>query len=145
MPARLPSVEPTDLFVGSPALPYQVPRVTVERGERDAEPDVRGQGVACAEPGVACAEPGVACAEPGVACAEPVDGPVRDALGRHAAPARPEPPRRFPYRTELHAAEAARRRAFARWLDQQRAERIRPVPGLEHPGDPRRPDNHHKH
>ncbi|MFG1707210.1 hypothetical protein ACFLIM_28840 [Nonomuraea sp. M3C6] len=24
-------------------------------------------------------------------------------------------------------------------------ERVQLVPGLEHPGDPRRPDNHHKH
>ncbi|HEX4811388.1 MAG TPA: hypothetical protein VFV66_01350 [Nonomuraea sp.] len=41
--------------------------------------------------------------------------------------------------------EAARRRAFARWLDETRAEKVQLVPGLEHPGDPRQPDNHHKH
>ncbi|WP_345557879.1 DUF7158 domain-containing protein [Nonomuraea rosea] len=41
--------------------------------------------------------------------------------------------------------EAARRRAFARWLDDMRAQRVRLIPGLEHPGDPRQPDNHHKH
>ncbi|MEV0146674.1 MULTISPECIES: NEW3 domain-containing protein [unclassified Nonomuraea] len=50
MPARLLSVEPTDLFVGSPGLPYQVLRVTAERGGQDAELDVRGPGIACAEP-----------------------------------------------------------------------------------------------
>jgi [acyl-carrier-protein] S-malonyltransferase len=40
---------------------------------------------------------------------------------------------------------AARRLAFVRWLEQARAARLRLVPGLEHPGDPRQPDNHHKH
>ncbi|RVX47246.1 [acyl-carrier-protein] S-malonyltransferase [Nonomuraea polychroma] len=41
--------------------------------------------------------------------------------------------------------EAARRRAFARRLDELRAEKVTLVPGLEHPGDPRQPDNNHKH
>ncbi|MFB9468909.1 hypothetical protein ACFFR3_05295 [Nonomuraea salmonea] len=40
---------------------------------------------------------------------------------------------------------AARRKAFARWLDDMRARKVTLVPGLEHPGDPRQPDNHHKH
>ncbi|MFI9328423.1 hypothetical protein ACIGZJ_12865 [Kitasatospora sp. NPDC052868] len=40
---------------------------------------------------------------------------------------------------------AARRAAFVRWLDQARAERLTLVPGLEHPGDPAQPDNHHRH
>ncbi|MEV0591943.1 DUF7158 domain-containing protein [Nonomuraea cavernae] len=95
-------------------------------------------------------------------------GPVEDPLGWHVATARPEPvpssERTNDHRTvpalegaarqgtvpareraEDSSEGAARRRSFARWLDQQRAERIRLVPGLEHPGDPRQPDNHHKH
>ncbi|MGV9532879.1 DUF7158 domain-containing protein [Streptosporangium sandarakinum] len=40
---------------------------------------------------------------------------------------------------------AARRLAFVRWLDHARAHRLRLVPGLEHPGDPAQPDNHHRH
>ncbi|MFI5530419.1 hypothetical protein ACIA8O_17945 [Kitasatospora sp. NPDC051853] len=40
---------------------------------------------------------------------------------------------------------AARRLTFARWLDQARATRLTLVPGLEHPGDPAQPDNHHRH
>lgn len=40
---------------------------------------------------------------------------------------------------------AARRAVFVRWLDRARADRLRLVPGLEHPGDPRQPDNHHRH
>lgn len=40
---------------------------------------------------------------------------------------------------------AARRRAFATWLDQRRAELTVLAPGYEHPGDPRQPDNTHKH
>ncbi|MEU8247087.1 hypothetical protein [Nonomuraea sp. NPDC048916] len=71
-------------------------------------------------------------------------GPVEDPLGWHVAIARPEPVPP-PERADDLPEGAARRRAFARWLDQQRAERIRLVPGLEHPGDPRQPDNHHKH
>ncbi|MDM4719471.1 hypothetical protein QTQ03_07620 [Micromonospora sp. WMMA1363] len=40
---------------------------------------------------------------------------------------------------------AARRAVFVRWLDHARAHRLRLVPGLEHPGDPQQPDNHHRH
>ncbi|MFI8457128.1 hypothetical protein [Kitasatospora sp. NPDC085464] len=40
---------------------------------------------------------------------------------------------------------AARRSAFVRWLDHQRARRLTLVEGLEHPGDPAQPDNHHRH
>ena len=71
-------------------------------------------------------------------------GPVRDALGWHVAVAEPadvSPP-------ESRAPDllgAARRRAFTRWIDERRAATVRLVPGLEHPGDPRQPDNHHRH
>ncbi|MEU9131471.1 hypothetical protein AB0D08_25745 [Kitasatospora sp. NPDC048540] len=41
--------------------------------------------------------------------------------------------------------ESARRTAFTRWLDHARATRLTLVPGLEHPGDPAQPDNHHRH
>ncbi|MFF7588759.1 hypothetical protein ACFZCK_14860 [Kitasatospora purpeofusca] len=40
---------------------------------------------------------------------------------------------------------AVRRAAFVRWLDHARAARLTLVPGLEHPGDPAQPDNHHRH
>lgn len=40
---------------------------------------------------------------------------------------------------------AARRQAFRRWLDRRRAELVLLAPGYEHPGDPRQPDNTHKH
>ncbi|AUY52799.1 hypothetical protein [Streptomyces sp. CB01881] len=40
---------------------------------------------------------------------------------------------------------AARRSAFVRWLDHERAHRLTLVQGLEHPGDPAQPDNHHRH
>ncbi|SHE59345.1 DUF7158 domain-containing protein [Streptoalloteichus hindustanus] len=40
---------------------------------------------------------------------------------------------------------AARRRAFVEWLDRARATRVRLAPGYEHPGDPRQPDNTHRH
>jgi [acyl-carrier-protein] S-malonyltransferase len=36
-------------------------------------------------------------------------------------------------------------RAFARWLDQERARSVRVADGFEHPGDPRQPDNTHQH
>lgn len=41
--------------------------------------------------------------------------------------------------------DAARRAAFVRWLDHARAHRLTLVEGLEHPGDPAQPDNHHRH
>ncbi|MEU6969438.1 hypothetical protein AB0A71_17150 [Kitasatospora aureofaciens] len=41
--------------------------------------------------------------------------------------------------------DAARRAAFVRWLDRERAQRLTLVKGLEHPGDPAQPDNHHRH
>ena len=40
---------------------------------------------------------------------------------------------------------AARRRAFRLWLDQRRAALVWLAPGYEHPGDPRQPDNVHRH
>ena len=62
-------------------------------------------------------------------------------------------PRRFPSDSEADAlpkiAEmlrgAARRRAFRHWLDQRRAALVWLAPGYEHPGDPRQPDNVHRH
>jgi [acyl-carrier-protein] S-malonyltransferase len=44
-----------------------------------------------------------------------------------------------------HLRGAARRRAFRRWLDARRDELVRLAPGYEHPGDPRQPDNTHRH
>lgn len=44
-----------------------------------------------------------------------------------------------------HLRGAARRRAFRLWLDARRAERVWFAPGYEHPGDPRQPDNTHRH
>jgi [acyl-carrier-protein] S-malonyltransferase len=41
--------------------------------------------------------------------------------------------------------DASRRLTFVRWLDHARAKRLTLLPGLEHPGDPRQPDNHHQH
>lgn len=44
-----------------------------------------------------------------------------------------------------HLRVAARRRAFRVWLDQRRAALVRLAHGYEHPGDPRQPDNTHRH
>jgi [acyl-carrier-protein] S-malonyltransferase len=44
-----------------------------------------------------------------------------------------------------HLRGAARRRAFRCWLDGQVADLVRLAPGYEHPGDPRQPDNTHRH
>ncbi|MEU8145303.1 hypothetical protein [Nonomuraea sp. NPDC048901] len=71
-------------------------------------------------------------------------GPVEDALGWHVAVAQPAPTP-APSAGAVSQREAARRRMFARWLDESRAAKVELVPGLEHPGDPRQPDNHHKH
>lgn len=44
-----------------------------------------------------------------------------------------------------HLLGAARRRTFRMWLDQRCAATVHLVPGYEHPGDPRQPDNTHRH
>lgn len=62
-------------------------------------------------------------------------------------------PGRFPSDSEADAIRkiaemlrgAARRRAFRLWLDQRRAALVWLAPGYEHPGDPRQPDNVHRH
>lgn len=44
-----------------------------------------------------------------------------------------------------HLLAVARRREFRRWLDARREELVELAAGYEHPGDPRQPDNTHKH
>ncbi|OBG88892.1 malonyl CoA-ACP transacylase [Mycobacterium sp. E802] len=44
-----------------------------------------------------------------------------------------------------HLRAAVRRQAFRQWLDAQCAALVQLAPGYEHPGDPRQPDNTHKH
>ncbi|WP_006246979.1 DUF7158 domain-containing protein [Mycolicibacterium tusciae] len=44
-----------------------------------------------------------------------------------------------------HLRAAARRRAFRLWLDARCAALVELSPGYEHPGDPRQPDNTHRH
>lgn len=44
-----------------------------------------------------------------------------------------------------HLCAAAKRRAFRIWLDARRAAMVQLAPGYEHPGDPRQPDNTHRH
>ena len=56
-------------------------------------------------------------------------------------------PQRFGTTSEVveHLRAAARRRAFRLWLDARRAALVELAPGYEHPGDPRQPDNTHRH
>ena len=56
-------------------------------------------------------------------------------------------PLRFNDTAEVAAylAAASRRRAFRLWLDARCAAVARLAPGYEHPGDPRQPDNTHRH
>jgi [acyl-carrier-protein] S-malonyltransferase len=72
---------------------------------------------------------------------------VRDHLGWHVARVvavhASQPPDAEEVAVEVR--RAARLRVFARWLDERRAADLTLVPGLEHPGDPTQPDNHHRH
>jgi [acyl-carrier-protein] S-malonyltransferase len=68
----------------------------------------------------------------------------RGADGWHEPPVRP-PLAQVRAKIVEELRGAARRRAFAAWLDGRRAELARFEPGYEHPGDPRQPDNTHKH
>jgi [acyl-carrier-protein] S-malonyltransferase len=67
------------------------------------------------------------------------DAEVQDYLERN--------PRRFASTAQIadHLCGAARRRAFRLWLDARCAELVELAPGYEHPGDPRQPDNTHRH
>ncbi len=73
------------------------------------------------------------------AAVDVTDAEVRDYLERN--------PRRFGNTAEIadHLRGAARRRAFRLWLDERCAELVELAPGYEHPGDPRQPDNTHRH
>jgi [acyl-carrier-protein] S-malonyltransferase len=73
------------------------------------------------------------------AAVDVTDAEVRDYLERN--------PRRFGNTAEIadHLHGAARRRAFRLWLDERCAELVELAPGYEHPGDPRQPDNAHRH
>ena len=67
------------------------------------------------------------------------DGAVADYRRRN--------PNRFarPADAAAHLLAAARRRAYRRWLDARCAKLVTLAPGYEHPGDPRQPDNVHRH
>jgi [acyl-carrier-protein] S-malonyltransferase len=56
-------------------------------------------------------------------------------------------PLRFTDASEIadHLRGAARRREFRIWLDERCAALVELAPGYEHPGDPRQPDNTHRH
>lgn len=112
-------------------------RLSTADGEFDAAPETLPRRLATA----------LAEADPGDTVT--VDGYTVTLVGREAdgrgegdgeGDGGPEPPP-----TADHLREAARRLAFIRWLDHARAHRISLVPGLEHPGDPAQPDNHHRH
>ncbi len=70
-------------------------------------------------------------------------GPDRDGWRTPAAVAPPLNQVRGAIAEHLRAA--ARRRAFRVWLDVRRAQLVSLAPGYEHPGDPRQPDNTHRH
>jgi [acyl-carrier-protein] S-malonyltransferase len=65
--------------------------------------------------------------------------------GWDTPPGEPPPLSRVRDAVAADLRAAARRRAFAAWLDGRKAELVRLAPGFEHPGDPRQPDNTHKH
>ncbi|HET6736249.1 MAG TPA: malonyl CoA-ACP transacylase [Mycobacterium sp.] len=70
-----------------------------------------------------------------------------DVTDEDVAAYRARNPLRFATTTEVagHLRSAAQRRAFRLWLDARRAELVELAPGYEHPGDPRQPDNTHRH
>jgi [acyl-carrier-protein] S-malonyltransferase len=76
---------------------------------------------------------------------------VRDALGRHEATVlavAPPRPARFAEDApalRAHLLGVARATTVARWLERERAARVLTAAGFEHPGDPRQPDNTHRH
>jgi [acyl-carrier-protein] S-malonyltransferase len=119
-------------------------RVAEERVIRVSGPDRlrtlrRGELTGPVEDAVFAARPGK------------VVGPVRDPLGAHTFEVVEVRPARVRAQAEVldeireWLVAAARRRAFVAWLDGRAAARVRLAPGFEHPGDPRQPDNTHRH
>ena len=78
-------------------------------------------------------------------------GPVHSGLGWHllvvdaVLPAGPLPYEQVRADIAAELADRARQLAFARWLGEAAARRIRLAPGFEHPADPRQPDATHRH
>lgn len=68
-------------------------------------------------------------------------------VGQQGWNAKPEVPQlcQVQHRIAAHLRAAARRRTFRLWLDAQLAQTVELAHGYEHPGDPRQPDNTHKH
>jgi [acyl-carrier-protein] S-malonyltransferase len=135
-PVRVPPAE-VERFYRMNEESYRVPE------ERVVRPPLRtlrrGERTGPVEDAVFAARPG-----------ETV-GPVRDPLGEHTLevvevrPARTRPLAEVAPSIEDKLLVAARRRAFIAWLDEQVTARVRLAPGFEHPGDPRQPDNTHRH
>ena len=71
--------------------------------------------------------------------------PIRTESGWRAAALEAPPLETVRPLIAAHLRGAARRRAFRLWLDSRRAALVRLAPGYEHPGDPRQPDNTHRH
>jgi [acyl-carrier-protein] S-malonyltransferase len=73
--------------------------------------------------------------------------PLRFATRRKWTAEPVDPPQLHDVRTEVreHLRAAARRRAFRLWLDGRLDALVELAPGYEHPGDPRQPDNTHRH
>jgi [acyl-carrier-protein] S-malonyltransferase len=67
--------------------------------------------------------------------------PSRFAVGRAGCPPLDE----VRPAIDAHLRAAACRRAFRVWLDARCAALVSLAPGYEHPGDPRQPDNTHRH
>ena len=72
---------------------------------------------------------GTACQVLGGWSGAPVPAPLDDVRSQVAA----------------HLLASARRRHYRRWLDLRCAEIVTLADGYEHPGDPRQPDNTHRH
>ncbi|HEY0639081.1 MAG TPA: hypothetical protein VGD67_15630, partial [Pseudonocardiaceae bacterium] len=70
---------------------------------------------------------------------------VPDAHGWLRLPAEPPPLDEVRDAVREHLLGAARRRAFRTWLDARHAALVELATGYEHPGDPRQPDNTHRH
>jgi [acyl-carrier-protein] S-malonyltransferase len=71
--------------------------------------------------------------------------PTPDQHGWRAPPSTDPPLAQVRSAVTEHLRGAARRRAFRLWLDARRAALVELAPGYEHPGDPRQPDNTHRH
>jgi [acyl-carrier-protein] S-malonyltransferase len=134
----VPAIAPDDTAIAVPRVRrwHRVTQSLTRDGELDAGP-LRPLGWTTLDD----LPPELAAALMGAAPGETV-GPIRSQLGWHVARLDEVVERAEPM---PQADRGPQLRAFTIWLERRRHDSLTVATGFEHPGDPRQPDNTHRH